>query len=226
MARDPRIQYSGSPEDEQFRGDFLPSPEIPTYNPTPATTRGFTGEYAPSLDDLLNENMSTILSRMGVDPGEYEMYAPSYDGTAERQIRQEGILERKAITSQQRAASSMYEMGVEALQKQSEEAALSSQANMYQSFQQGQTIASAGLGKRSNISDRTKSAVIGQYEGQIDTLEAKQNEAFSKFEQTVSDLDLKSELSQLEQEQKISKEQKKYEEDFWEFMMFWIKLIK
>ena len=189
----------------------------------------------PSLYDLTNKDIASIMKDMGYsdeDIKKYSGYVPEYDPYKEEfaleefQLGQQGLnLQRGQLESQRQLTEDLFGLGQESLQKQIFGAAQSGEQSLYQAFQEGSTIQSAGLGSRSNIANKSKKAIMSQSADQMDILTLQGLEQETKYKSSLDDLSYKLQNLGLQEQsmgmdyrQSVEESQRNYEDDFWEFM--------
>ena len=199
---------------------------------------GGTGGYGgPSLYDLTNKDIASIMKDMGFDPEDIEKYAgyiPEFDPwKAEYAEEEKGIgmarigIEEKELGLQRKLTEDLFGFGQQALQQQMFGAAQAGEQSLYQASQQGAAIESAGLGKRTGISDRGKRAAMSQYGGQLETLALQGLEQETKYQASLEQLGhqldtlgLERQMLDVDYRRDVESEQRQYEDEFWEFMTF------
>ena len=207
------------------------------YGQSTSTSTSTTGSTGPSLQDLTSKDVATIMADMGFDPSDIEKYAgyiPEFDPWKSDYAREEkgmGLarigIEKQELSSQRKLTEDLFGLGQQSLQKQMFGTAQAGEQSLYQSYQQGAALESAGLGKRSGISDRSKSAAMSQYGGQMESLalqgleqETKYQSSLDQLSHQLSSLGLEEQMIDIDYRRDVESEQRQYEDEFWEFMTF------
>ena len=223
-------------EGYEYEGELeLAGADDDDYTSGSSTTTG--GEGGPSLDDLMNKDVAQIMKEMGYsseDIEKYSGYAPEFDpwksGYAQEAYdvnltRMD--LEQSGIETSRKLTEDLFGLSQQNLTQQMFGATQAGEQSLYGAFQQQSAIGGAGLGQRSNITNRMKSEAMSQYGTQMDTLGLQGLEQESKF--TAQMDDYTNQLSMLETDRgmadidlrkDVESEQRQYEDDFWEFMTF------
>jgi|TARA_R110000824_G_scaffold118830_3_gene271232 hypothetical protein len=192
---------------------------------------------APSLQDLTSKDIASIMADMGYDPKDikdYAGYIPEFDPwKSEYASEEKGIglskinIEKQEIGDQRKLTEDLFGLGQESLQKQMFGTAQAGEQSLYQSYQQGSDIESAGLGKRSGITDRSKSSAMSQYGGQMESLalqgleqETKYKASLDQLSHQLSSLGLEEQMIDVDYRKEVESEKRQYEDEFWEFMTF------
>ena len=207
----------------------------------PATTdeqsTSTTGSTGPSLQDLTSKDIATIMEDMGfaqTDIEKYAGYIPEFDPWKKDYAREEKVIglarigiEKQELGTQRKLTEDLFGLGQQSLQKQMFGTAQAGEQSLYQSYQQGAALESAGLGKRSGISDRSKSAAMSQYGGQMEALalqgleqETKYQSSLDQLSHQLSSLGLEEQMLDIDYRRDVESEKRQYEDDFWEFMTF------
>jgi hypothetical protein len=204
-------------------GQFAPPP-------TPPST-------SPSLQDLTSKDIATIMADMGFDEADIQKYAgyvPEFDPwKSDYAAEEKGIglsrigIEKKELSSQRKLTEDLFGLGQQSLQKQMFGTAQAGEQSLYQSYQQGAAVESAGLGKRTGITDRSKSTAMSQYGGQMESLalqgleqETKYKSSLDQLSHQLSSLGLEEQMIDIDYRRDVESEQRQYEDEFWEFMTF------
>jgi uncharacterized protein YihD (DUF1040 family) len=208
------------------------------------TSHGAGGEGAdpgsggsPSLADLTTKDVGQIMLDMGFTQEEvdqYSGYVPEFDpwksGYAQEAYDVNATrmdLEQSGIETSRQLTQDLFGLSQQSLSQQMFGASQAGQQSLYGAYQQQSAIAGAGLGKRSNITDRMRGQSISQYESQMDTLGLQGLEQEAKFEAQMEDftnqlsmLETDRSMADIDLRRDVESEQRQYEDDFWEFMTF------
>ena len=199
--------------------------------PPPSASTG------PSLQDLTSKDIASLMADMGFDEADIEKYAgyiPEFDPWKSEYAKEEKDLslsrigiEKQELGTQRKLTEDLFGLGQESLQKQMFGTAQSGEQSLYQSYQQGAAVESAGLGKRAGITDRSKSAAMSQYGGQMESLalqgleqETKYKSSLDQLSHQLSSLGLDEQMADVDYRRDVESEQRQYEDEFWEFMTF------
>jgi len=207
------------------------------YGQSTSTSTSTTGSTGPSLQDLTSKDVATLMADMGFDPSDIEKYAgyiPEFDPwKADYAAEEKGMglarigIEKQELSSQRKLTEDLFGLGQQSLQKQMFGTAQAGEQSLYQSYQQGAAVESAGLGKRTGITDRSKSTAMSQYGGQMESLalqgleqEAKYKSSLDQLSYQLSSLGLEEQMIDIDYRKDVESEQRQYEDEFWEFMTF------
>ena len=223
-------------EGYEYEGELSLADDI-DYEEQYENTTTTTGSSGPSLQDLTSKDIATIMSDMGFDQTDIEKYAgyvPEFDPwKSDYALEEKGIglsrigIEKQDLRTQRKLTEDLFGLGQQSLQNQMFGTAQAGEQSLYQSYQQGAALESAGLGKRSGISNRSKSAAMSQYGGQMESLalqgleqEAKYQSSLDQLSSQLSSLGLEEEMIDIDYRRDVESEKRQYEDDFWEFMTF------
>ena len=223
-------------EGYEYEGELSLADDI-DYEEQYENTTTTTGSSGPSLQDLTSKDIATIMSDMGFDQTDIEKYAgyvPEFDPwKSDYALEEKGIglsrigIEKQDLRTQRKLTEDLFGLGQQSLQNQMFGTAQAGEQSLYQSYQQGAALESAGLGKRSGISNRSKSAAMSQYGGQMESLalqgleqEAKYQSSLDQLSSQLSSLGLEEEMIDIDYRRDVESEKRQYEDEFWEFMTF------
>tara|TARA_R100000664_G_scaffold14874_1_gene23279 strand:- start:20418 stop:21200 length:783 start_codon:yes stop_codon:yes gene_type:complete len=192
---------------------------------------------SPSLQDLTTKDVGQIMLDMGFTQEEVDKYAgyvPEFDpwkaGYAQEAYDVNATrmdLEQSGIETSRQLTQDLFGLSQQGLSQQMFGAAQAGEQSLYGAYQQQSAVAGAGLGKRSNITDRMRGQSISQYESQMDTLGLQGLEQEAKFEAQMEDftnqlsmLETDRSMADIDLRRDVESEQRQYEDDFWEFMTF------
>ena len=226
-------EYEGELELADYRDDE----DYTSYGAGGSSTTTGGGGGGPSLDDLMNKDVAQIMKEMGYSPEDiekYSGYAPEFDpwksGYAQEAYdvnltRMD--LEQSGIETSRKLTEDLFGLSQQNLTQQMFGATQAGEQSLYGAFQQQSAIGGAGLGQRSNITNRMKSEAMSQYGTQMDTLglqgleqEAKFTAQMDDYTNQLSMLETDRSMSDIDLRRDVESEQRQYEDDFWEFMTF------
>ena len=198
---------------------------------------GSSGPYTPSLYDLTTKDIGSIMRDMGFSEDEiskYSGYAPTYDPWKEEFAAEEKLLaerrldiEKTGLGRERELTEDLYGIGKQSMQRQIFGVSQAGEQSLYDVFQQGSAIESAGLGARSSLAKRGRKSVIGQTSQQSEMIGLQGLEQTKRYESALEGFDDRLDMIGIEEagldvqyRRDVESAQREYEDDFWDFMTF------
>tara|TARA_R100001530_G_C4308461_1_gene152380 strand:+ start:312 stop:1154 length:843 start_codon:yes stop_codon:yes gene_type:complete len=188
-------------------------------------TEAFTGEKVPGVMptawDFANKSMEEIMKDMGYtgeEVSEYAQYVPRYDPYKATYAKDIADIGRRGIGLEETEATQLYGLSKSGLGAGLQSVAQQGEQAMYDIFQQGSSLSSAGLGARSNLMKRAKSKAISDAGQQFENMRLQGLEKRYGYETTMAGFDLDRERIDVEEQRGVDESIADYDKVFWNFM--------
>ena len=195
------------------------------------------GQFLPTLDDLLNSPMNNILSRMGYTQEELSDYSymfPEYDpydanvALDRYNLENESFdLKSDSLQNQREDANEMFQLSKTSADTSLYDIAASGEAAGYEVFSGNQNIMSSGLGQ----GGRFRSRALKQAQAKSDTAssqvaadmaskEIQYEASLEQIENDLAQLEIGRQESLINYDERVQSTEKEFETEFWDFVSF------